>query len=161
MDSGWATPLGVASLLFAAYGAFWVLIGVMTPLALGAGRVGSTLFWTPAADAHAFAPPGELLAREPAVAKLRDAYLVTIAGLLVAGGAAIACVAWFALREGATWAAIALTFAGASVVPFWWLVTRTYLAGGWRFTLADVPPFMWVPTALWLVATPLAWWGLR
>ncbi len=157
-----ANLLALSRVLFVLFGAFWFLIGTLTPFALDAKLGTGGLFFTARADNATFGgAPADLMARDPALHTLRNLLLTAVAGLLVAGGLLVAAVAWFALPSKAPWAFWTLAAAGAVVLPFWLLILRAYVAAGSDFGLGDVPPFMWVNTALWLPATVFGWLGLH
>lgn len=141
-----------SSALFLAQGAFYFLIGALTPFFLN--RVDDTLFFTARSDSGYFGgDTGDLQDRDPNLAKLRNLLLLAIAGLLVALGTAIAAIAWFAVRPGEAWGLWSLVVTGALALAFWLLITGKYVRAGAPLGLVDIPPFMWVTTLLWAVAS--------
>jgi hypothetical protein len=158
---GWGSPLGVSTILFVLYGLVYVVIGALTPLLHDRGIGATMLFISPRADTTLFgAAPIELL-NDPVLSRLRSLLLIALGGILVAAGILVLAIALFALRDGERWAVLALAIAGVSVLPFWALVFRPYIAAGVPLGLGDLPPFMWVPGVLLVPASVLGWIGTR
>lgn len=155
------SALGISVALFTLSGAFWIVIGALTPPLLNptGGRFLIISARTDLALFGAAAP--ELIAADPALGRLRTITLVMLAGMLVASGIFEIAIALFALREGHAWALAALVLAHAAVLPFWWTVFEPYRAAGIALSLADLPPFMWLTTVLAVPAAILGWIGLR
>jgi hypothetical protein len=126
------SALGISVALFALSGAFWIVIGALTPPLLNptGGRFLIISARTDLALFGAAAP--ELIAADPALGRLRTIVLVMLAGMLLASGIFEIAVALFALREGHAWALAALVLAHAAVLPFWWTVFEPYRAAGTR-----------------------------
>lgn len=145
--------------LFLASGAFWLLIGILTPLVLDReiDKRGG-LFVSSTADAALFGDTPEAIRESnPALTTLRGMLLRTIAGLLVAAGSMVIAVSWFGLKPATSWALGALTFVGIVVIPYWWITFRPYRAAGVAMSLLDIPPFMWAPAFLMPLAAALGW----
>jgi hypothetical protein len=158
---GWASPLGLSTILFFMYGLVYVLIGALTPVMHDSAIGRTMLFISPRADTALFgSAPAELI-NDPALSRLRSLLLIALGGILVAAGVLVIATALFALREGDRWALFALALAGLAVLPFWVLVFRPYVAAGAPLSLGDLPPFMWVPAALLIPASVLGWIGTR
>ena len=157
----WLSPLGFSVALFILYGAFYILIGTLTPIMQNtpAGRQ-VTVSSVAKDNALLGAPTADLLQTNSPLAKLRTMLLNMVAGLLVTAGLLVLAVTWFGLRQGQGWALGALALAGVAVLPFWWLVFRPYAAAGIHVGL-DWPPFMLIPTVLLGPALVLGWIGLR
>lgn len=167
----WASPLGISVLLFLAYGALYVFVGVVAGLvvsgalsgALGPDVSSRALFNTTASDKAAFGlerEPLEILSNDPVFAAVRRLLLIVVSGLLTAAGTLVIAIAWFGLREGQAWALIALTVAGLAVIPFWWVALLPYVRAGIPLTPLHIPPFMNI-AALVVPAAILGWLGLR
>ena len=162
----WASPLGISVLLFLAYGALYVFVGVVAGFVVSRAlepSVGSALFNTSASDTAAFGlerEPFEILSSDPVFAGVRRLLLIVVSGLLTAAGTLVIAIAWFGLRQGQAWALIALTVAGLAVIPFWWVALLPYVRAGIPLTPLHIPPFMSV-AALVVPAAILGWLGLR
>lgn len=152
----------IAAWFFLAQGAFYLLIGALTPVFVGRIGIGPTLFFTPRSDSGYFGDDtADMLQRDPDLGKLRDLLMLALAGLLAALGLAVMGISWFGLRAGQPWAYWSLVATGAAAVPYWVMIVLRYVASGASVTLADVPPFMWVTTALWLVGVLLGGLAIR
>ena len=167
----WASPLGISVLLFLAYGALYVFVGVAAGLmvsgalsgALGPDVASRALFNTTASDTAAFGlerEPVEILSSDPVFAGVRRLLLIVVSGLLTAAGTLVIAITWFGLREGQAWALIALTVAGLAVLPFWWVALLPYIRAGIPLTPLHIPPFMGI-AALVFPAAILGWLALR
>lgn len=152
--------LRIASWFFFAQGAFYFLIGALTPLFLG--RVDATLFFTPRSDSGYFGnDTGDLQNEDPNLTKLRNLLLLAVAGLLVALGLAVMAVAWFLVRAGDPRGYWSLVAVGGSALLYWVAIVWKYVAAGAPVGLGDIPPFMWVTTLLWLAGVATGAFGLR
>ena len=157
----WLSPLGVSVMLFIFYGAFYMLIGGLTPFFIEKNLEKQGVIMSYRPDKLLFGEePGKMLDVDKPIRKLRNIILAMLAAMLVVSGFMIVSTAWFGLRAGQTWALIALSIVGLIVLPFWWLVFKPYLNAGIKITLADAPPFIWVPAVLYLPAVILGWIGL-
>ena len=149
-------------MLFLLYGVVYILIGGLTPFLLNAEIDQQILIISNRTDSIVFGrAPSELRRVDPALARLRTILLTIVGGLLFAAGCFHLALTWFGLRQGQTWALVALTLGGVAVLPFWILALRPYFQQGVNLTLADMPPFMWLPAALLLPAVVSGWIGLR
>ena len=158
----WLSPLGTSVAIFLTIGALWVLIGVLTLLLLNRTTGPQIIFVSHPTDAAYFgSSPDELLASDPAVFKLRTLLIKVIAGFLVLSGLLFLSIAWFALKQGHTWALLSLASSALLVIAFWALALLPYFRAGIRVTIGDLPPFMWIPAALIIPAILLGWIGLR
>jgi hypothetical protein len=158
----WFSPLGISVALFLAIGTLWILIGALTVPLLGKGIGPEIIFVSNSTDEAYFGrSPSELLASDPALSKLRTLLLTVIAGLLLLAGILFLSVGWFGLRQGQTWALIALSVAGILALGFWVLSLLPYARSGITLRIGDLPPFMWIPALLILPAIILGWIGLR
>ena len=144
--------------LFFIGGAFWLVIGVLTPLAMDRDIGRPALFVTEATDTELYGrPPEQILSSVPELATFRSVVLRAIAGLLVAAGLLVVGVAWFGLREPEAWALALLTLVALVVLPYWWITFGAYRTAGVSLPLTSVPPFMWVPGILMPVGAVLGW----
>jgi hypothetical protein len=157
----WFSPLGISVALFMLSGGLYVLIGVLTPLLLNRGIGPTMLIVSTRPDTIVFGrSPSEMLRDDPALFQLRTILIIILGGLLFALGCFHFAITWFGLRQGQTWALVALAIGGLAVLPFWYIALRPYFEPGVNLTLFDVPPFMWVPAALLVPAVVLGWIGL-
>jgi hypothetical protein len=157
----WGSPLGISVILFLLYGGVYALIGILAPLLLDSESAGRLLIVSYRTDSIVFGQsPPDLLRSDAALAKLRTILFFILAGFMLTAGSFHLVITWFGLRQGQTWALVALTLVGFAVLPFWFLALRPYFRQGVNLTLLDIPPFMWVPTALLLPAVVLGWIGL-
>lgn len=155
------SPLGASVVLFLIYGGLYILIGILTPFFQDTETGRQTLFTSPRPDTIVFRQkPVELLTSDTALSRLRTILLRVIAGLLVTAGCFHLAITWFGLRQGQSWALVALTVGALVVLPFWFAALRPYFQPGVDLSLGDIPPFMWVPAALLLPAFILGWIGL-
>lgn len=160
-DFHWLSPLGISVALFLFYGAFYIFIGVLTPVMADTEMGRQVTISSPEKDnALLGGRTSDLLQANPAMAKLRSMLLNIVGGLLVAAGSLVIAVTWFSLRQGQLWALVALALAGVVVLPFWWLVFRPFAEAGIRVGLA-LPPFMLIPGVLLMPAVVIGWIGLR
>jgi len=157
----WTSSLGLGVALFLAAGAFQVLICVLTAAFVLSGGGGNALFFTERSDTGAYGkPPAEIVASEPGVDTYRHVVWLTWAAFLGAVGVMEAAVAWFGLREGASWALAVLAVEAVLLAVFWAAIIGIYLGKGAAVSLGDVPPLMWLTMALHAPALVLAWRGL-
>ncbi len=161
LEFRWLSPLGISVALFMIYGAFYVLIGALTPVMMNTQIGQQVTFSSSKKDSVLLGGPlTELLQTSPALAKIRRMLLNVIGGLLVAAGILVMTVTWFGLKQAQVWALVALALAGVVVLPFWWLVFRPFAEAGIAVGL-DLPPFMLLPGILLAPATVFGWIGLR
>ena len=152
--------LRIAAWLFFAQGAFHFAIGALTPVFID--HNGGSLFFTRRSDSGYFGgDTKEMQERDPNLTKLRSLIVIALAGLLVALGAAIMAIAWFAVRPGHVWGYWSLVVAGAVALPYWIATVGRYVSAGADIGLGDVPPFMWLTSLLWAVGTGIGAFGLR
>ena len=158
-----ASALKMSVGLFLAYGAIYVLVGALTPFALMFMKEESKGLWVShTADTIVYgATPQALVAREPAIGKLRDSILIGLAALMCAAGVLIMSVAWFALRRGEVWALGALAAAGCVVLPFYVLIFVPYVRAGAPIGIGHMQPFIMIPGILLIPGVILGWLGLR
>jgi hypothetical protein len=160
VDFQWSSPLGISVVLFLLSGGLYIFIGIVTPLAVK--TTAQILIVSTRTDSIVFGhEPSELLRNDPSLQMLRIILLRMMAGLLVAAGCFQITLTWFGLRQGQSWAFIALLLVGLAVLPFWLFALRPYLQQNVALTLFDIPPFMWVPAAFLIPAAVLGWWGLH
>lgn len=160
-NTPWNSPLGIAVILFLLYGAFYILIGILTPFGSESSMGQQILIVSMQADESLFkGKPDKLLGQFPQLALLRRILVRIIAGLLTTAGFLIIMVTWFGLKQAQIWAITTLTIAGMGVLPYWWLSLKPYLDDHIPLTLGDLPPFMWVTAALYVPACILGWIGV-
>jgi|ERR1041385_2618135 hypothetical protein len=156
------TNTRLAAWLFLAQGAIYLLIGALTPIMMNRFGGDRILFFSARSDAAYFGgDTTDLQQRDPPLAKLRDLLFLGLAGLLVALGAAVMAIAYFAVRQGQTWGYWSLCACGAMALAFWVMIVGKYVAAGAPVGLGDVPPFMWVTTLLWATGVVAGAVGLR
>lgn len=157
----WTDPLGISVILFSAIGLLWIFVGVLAVPLLKRGNP-DYLFVSQRVDAAFFgAPPSELAPFHSPLANFRTLLITVLSGGLIAAGALFVSVALFGLKEGHTWALLALATAGFAAVVFWWLALVPYFRAGIPIGIGDLPPFIWVPSVLILPAIILGWLGIR
>ena len=157
----WTGALGISVILFSAVGALWVLIGVLAVPLHKRGNPDYLFVSQPVDEAFFGAPPSQLAPFDSPLAKFRSLLITVLSGALVAAGALFLFVALFGLKQGHTWALLALTIAGIAAVAFWWIALLPYFRAGIPVGIGDLPPFIWLPSALILPAAILGWLGIR
>jgi len=161
LEFQWLSALGISVVLFLVYGAVYVLIGVLALFLHDRGFGPEMLIISPRTDSIVFGKaPEDLLQDDPALAKLRSIVVVIMAGLLFVAGCFQLTITWFGLRQGQSWALVALALGGFAVLPFWYVALRPYFHPSVHLTLGDMPPFMWFPAMLLLPAFVLGGIGL-
>ena len=158
----WFSALGISVMLFMIYGAFYMLIGILTPIFMDAsiGKPGIIISYR--TDRALFGDePVHIMKENKPLEQLRKILLPMLAAMLVVSGLSIFSIAFWGLRAGQFWSIIVLTLVGLVVLPYWWLVFKPYLETSIKITLADAPPFIWVPAMLYLPAIILGWIGMR
>jgi hypothetical protein len=145
-----------------AIGALWVMVGLLGMLLLNKAVGPQMLFVSNSTDAAYFGDsPERLLASDPALLKLRTLLIRVITGFMVLAGLLYVFVAWFALRQGQSWAPASLFVSGFLAICLWAVALAPYVRSGIRLTLGDLPPFMWVPALLLIPAFILGSVGVR
>ena len=157
----WISPLGASVIMLLLIGFLWILIGALT-VAMHDRQTGrGTLFTSGRADKAYFGRDfRQLMASEPALAKLRTLLLTVIAGFLLLLGVVFVSLAWFGVRNGHSWAVITLGLGGNVAVFFWGLALLPYVQAKISLTLIDLPPFIWIPSLLILPVSLLGWIGV-
>lgn len=162
----WGSMLGVSVMLFLLYGGLYVFVSFLAVVVtlekvaqmMDTDRI---LYMSDKADVVYYGEaPRDLLAREPAVRKLRDTMFLALAALMCSAGLLVMAIAWFALRRGEMWALVALAVAGFAVVPFYGLMFAPYIRIGAPLVFS-IPPYITVPGFLLIPAVVLGWLGLR
>lgn len=158
----WASPLGVSVLLFLVYGGFYVLVGILAPVANMRDAMGDRfIFMGPAAGEARFGePPPKIMAEQPVVREVRDTLLLALSSLMFTAGVLIVSLAWFGLRAGQAWALIPLAVAAVGAFPHYALILAPYFRAGAPI-ISSLPPFITLPAVIVGPATALGWWALR
>lgn len=141
--------------LFVAAGAFQLLIGILTPLAMRMGWGSGAPFLAYDADSAAFGRDAQAWMQEPGMRAYRDTVLAAVGSVLILAGGLQAAVGWFAWREGQSWAFASIAILGAATIASWLLVLGPYFRGGASLTIATIPPFMWLYVLLWVPGVAL------
>lgn len=162
LEFRWLSPLGASVVLFIVFGALFLFIGVVTPIAITRpGYVPRDLLSSARADTKLFGrAPAELFKDDVALATLWRLMALHLGGMFMSFGVFQVIVAWVGLRHGQAWALWALTIADLSILPYLWMILARYAGAGAAWRVGDVPPYFMV-LALVPIALVLGWFGLR
>jgi hypothetical protein len=156
--------LQVGAVLFLVGGVVDALIGALTPIVTRISMAADDTFLAnPAADRSLYGEsPQALIGQNAPLALLYRQTFDLIGALLFVFGLLQAAIAWFALREGHTWALWALVIADLGFIGGWGLVFAPYVRAGIPILGGTIlPPNLLVPLVLLVPATICAFIGLR
>ena len=161
-DFRWGSTLGISVVLFLAFGALNVLIGVLIPVFVRPDRLTSNILFTSTRPDTALfgASPEMLMAQDRPLGMLRYVMTLWLGGLFVGFGVLQVAGAWFGLRAGHTWALWSLTVADLAIAPFWGIILARYAQAGVVPNFGELPPLV-TYLVLIPVAALLGWIGLR
>jgi hypothetical protein len=157
----WTTPLGLSVISFLVIGALWIFVGVLSVPLHKKANPEYLFVSTPADTAYYGADPSNLAPPGSALAKLRSMLITVLAGFLTLAGTLVIFIALVPLRQGHSWALVALVTAIVPALVLWGFALLPYVHSGVPLRIGDIPPLMWVPTVLILPATVLGWIGIR
>ena len=159
----WLSPLGISVILFLVLGLFNVLIGILTPVFVRSpDRSPSKILLTSTRPDTALlgASPDDLVAKDPALLKVRLVLVNWLAAFMLGFGVLQVVLSWFGLRSGQTWALWGLTLADLSMLPAIWISLRPYANVAAMPGLGEMPPFITI-LILIPIAAVLGFVGLR
>ncbi len=157
------SALQIGSILFAIGGLFDAFIGVLTPFVTRMRPLPADSFLQNAeADRILFGGSAQaLLSGDAPLAMLYRTTFDLIGALLLIFGLLQAGIAWFALRQGQTWALWLLVAVDVVFIAGWGLVYSQYFGRGIGLATTGIPPNLLVPAVLLIPGTVLAIIGLH
>jgi hypothetical protein len=103
----------------------------------------------------------EHLLEDRVVRDLRTHHTIVVGGLLSGVAILQLFLVWYGVRVGQTWALVAMTLMGLTMLAWWIAMVLQFTRAGVDVGLGDVQPFVWVHIAFWVPGIVLAWVGWR